>query len=162
MIAGMGAPPDSLSPRVAKDADAAVVARLLDDFNTEFEAEAPGVEWLTARVRELIREREIVVLLKGEPPVGLAVLRFNRALWDDGLDAHLDELYVAPASRGRGLGRALLEAALATARRAGASRIDLGTSTDDTAALSLYESAGFTNREGSKAAPSMLHYEREL
>lgn len=35
-----------------------------------------------------------------------------------------------------------------TARERGATHIDLGTSEDDTAALALYESAGFTSREG--------------
>jgi hypothetical protein len=32
----------------------------------------------------------------------------------------------------------------------------------DTAARALYESAGFTNREGSEDGPRMLYYERDL
>ena len=40
--------------------------------------------------------------------------------------------------------------------------MELGTSEDDLAARSLYESAGFTNREGSPDGPVMLFYEREL
>ena len=40
--------------------------------------------------------------------------------------------------------------------------IDLGTSEDDVAARALYESAGFTNREGGPAGPRMLYYERDL
>ena len=48
------------------------------------------------------------------------------------------------------------------AREAGATRIDLGTSVDDKAAIALYESAGFTNREGRPDGPMMLFYEREL
>lgn len=43
-----------------------------------------------------------------------------------------------------------------------ATRIELGTSEDDTAARVLYESAGFTNREGSPDGPVMFFYEREL
>jgi hypothetical protein len=41
-------------------------------------------------------------------------------------------------------------------------RIDLGTSEDDVGARALYESAGFTNREGGPDGPTMLYYEREL
>ena len=49
-----------------------------------------------------------------------------------------------------------------TAREAGATYIDLNTSEDDSAARSLYESLGFTNREGRPDGPEMLYYEREL
>jgi hypothetical protein len=40
--------------------------------------------------------------------------------------------------------------------------MELGTSEDDKAARALYESAGFTNREGNPDGPVMLFYEREL
>ena len=49
-----------------------------------------------------------------------------------------------------------------TARAAGATRMDLNTGETDTAARGLYESIGFTNREGREDGPSMLYYEREL
>ena len=60
------------------------------------------------------------------------------------------------------MGRALLEAAIETARERGAVHMELGTSEDDTAARGLYESAGFTNREGRPDGPVMFVYEREL
>jgi len=47
-------------------------------------------------------------------------------------------------------------------RQRGAAHIDLGTSEDDVAARALYESAGFTNREGRPDGPMMLYYERGL
>ena len=40
--------------------------------------------------------------------------------------------------------------------------MELGTSEDDVGARRLYESAGFTNREGRTDGPVMLFYEREL
>jgi ribosomal protein S18 acetylase RimI-like enzyme len=67
-----------------------------------------------------------------------------------------------PALRGRGTGRALLEATMALARQAGATGIDLNTGETDRAARALYESSGFTNSEGGPEGPSMLFYEREL
>ena len=87
------------------------------------------------------------MLLGGDGPDGFAELRFRPSLYTGALDAYLEELYVIPERRGRGLGRALLEAAMEHARKRGAAHIDLGTSEDDTAARTLYESAGFTNRE---------------
>ncbi len=148
--------------RRAEPADAPEVARLLHDFNTEFGDPTPGVEALSPRVRELLERGEITALLGGEGPDGIAVVRLRPWLWADALDAYLEELYVVPDQRARGLGRALLDSAMEDARRAGAAHIELGTSVDDTAAIALYESAGFTNREREPDGPSMLFYERDL
>jgi len=143
-----------------EDADA--IARLLHDFNTEFAEPTPEVETLREYARQLLAAGEMTVLLAGEGPDALSLIRFRPSVWTGGPEAHLQELYVVPALRGRGIGRALLEATIATAGAAGASGIDLNTGETDTAARALYESMGFTNREGSPEGPSMLFYERDL
>ncbi len=148
--------------RRAGPADAPTVARLLHDFNTEFDEPTPTVDVLAERVRELIAGGVIVVLLVGDGPDGLAQFRFLRSVWSEGLDLYLEELYVVPERRGEGIGRALLEATMATGREAGATRIDLNTGETDTAARALYESTGFTNKEGGEDGPAMLYYERDL
>ena len=148
--------------RRAEPWDAAEVARLLHDFNTEFSDPSPGVAVLAERTGPLMATGEMTALLGGGRPEGIAILRFRPSFWTGALDSYLEELYVAPNQRGRGLGRALLEAALELARVAGAARMDLGTSEDDTAARALYESCGFTNRESRPDGPTMLYYEREL
>jgi ribosomal protein S18 acetylase RimI-like enzyme len=138
------------------------VAQLLHDFNTEFSDPTPGVAVLAERVTEFIEAGEAVFLLAGEGPDGIAQLRFFPSLWSEGLEAYLEELYVVPGLRGKGIGRSLLESAMEAARAKGATHMDLNTGETDTAARALYESAGFTNREGSEDGPSMLYYEREL
>ena len=148
--------------RRATPDDAEAVGRLLDDFNREFDEPTPGAEALAERVRALLAHGDTVVLILGEPPDGLAVLRFRPAIWDDALECYLAELYVVPACRGQGLGRALMEEAMAVARAGGATHMDLGTSEDDVAARALYERLGFTNREGKPAGPLNYFYEREL
>jgi ribosomal protein S18 acetylase RimI-like enzyme len=148
--------------RLAKAEDAADVARLLHDFNTECDEPTPGVAALTEYSRRLLVEGEMSVLLAGDGPDGLSLIRFRPCVWTGSPEAHLQELYVVPALRGQGIGRALLEATMKLAREAGATGIDLNTGETDTAARALYKSAGFTNREGSPDGPSMLFYEREL
>ena len=54
---------------------------------------------------------------------------------------------VLPQWRGRGVGRRLLEATLAQARRSGFKRIELDVHADNSRAIALYEKAGFV-REG--------------
>jgi ribosomal protein S18 acetylase RimI-like enzyme len=148
--------------RFAQLADAEGIGQLLHDFNREFGEPTPGPDRLAERVRELMNEQQITVLLAGTAPDGLAVLRFRPAIWSEALECYLAELYVVPRLRGRGLGRALMQAVLAAARRRGADRIELGTSDSDVAARALYESLGFSNREGSPHGPVMYFYEREL
>jgi GNAT superfamily N-acetyltransferase len=148
--------------RLASAADAPTFGRLLHAFSAEFEEPTPSADVIAERAAPLIESGEVTVLFGGEGPDGFAELRFRPSLYTGALDAYLEELYVVPERRGHGLGRALLEAAMDHARERGAARIDLGTSEDDTAALALYESAGFTNREGGPAGPKMLYYERDL
>jgi ribosomal protein S18 acetylase RimI-like enzyme len=148
--------------RRAEIADAEDIGRLLHDFNTEFEELTPGPQALAERMRQLIGGDETAVLLVGDGPDGLAVLRFRRSIWTAGLECYLAELYVVPQLRGQGRGRALMEAAIDLARGEGADYMDLGTSEDDVVARALYESLGFRNREGKPGGPVMYFYEREL
>jgi len=151
-------------PRVrrATAADAPVFGRLLQAFNEEYDEPTPSADEIAERAAPLIASGEVTVLFVGDGPEGFAELRFRPSLYTGGLDAYLEELYVVPKRRGRGLGRALLEAAMDYARARGADRIDLNTSEDDVAARALYERTGFTNREGSPDGPTMLYYERDL
>lgn len=87
------------------------------------------------------------------------MIRLRPALWSEALDAYLEELYVEPGRRGQGVGHALLEAAIESAGRAGATRVEIGTGETDTAARALYERFGFNNTEG---GPRMLFYERNI
>jgi ribosomal protein S18 acetylase RimI-like enzyme len=150
------------SVRSAGPEDAEAIGRLLHDFNREFDEPTPGPPALAERVGELIAGGETAVLLAGDGPDGLVVLRFRPAIWSEGLECYLAELYVVPSRRGQGLGRALVEAAIELARREGADEMFLGTSEDDVAARSLYESLGFVNREGGPDGPIAYFYELEL
>lgn len=148
--------------RIAHTDDAETIGQLLHDFNTEFDDPTPDPRVLAERIRRLLDEGEITVLLGGPGPDGLAVLRFRAAIWSEGLECYLAELYVVPDRRGRGLGRALMQAAIAHARERGADHMDLGTGESDVAARALYESLGFDNHEGKPDGPVNYFYEREL
>jgi ribosomal protein S18 acetylase RimI-like enzyme len=151
-----------LEVRRATAPDAQAIGRLLHDFNSEFGDPTPGPAALAARIGELMCTGETAVLVTGSPLVGLAVLRFRPAIFSEALECYLAELYVAPPMRGKGLGRALMEAAMDHARERGASHMDLGTGEHDHAARALYESLGFSNREAKPGGPVNYFYEREL
>ena len=141
--------------------DAAAIARLLHDFNTEYEEQTPPVPELTRHAERMLREDEMTVLLAGDGPDGLALLRFRPSVWTEQQEAYLQELYVVPDLRGGGIGEALMQAVLATCRAHNAAWIELNTGEADVAARSLYRKLGFTNEEGPDGA-AMLYYEREI
>ena len=138
----------------------AVTGRLLHDFNTEYDDPSPGPDALAERLGTLVARGDTDVLLVGGQD-GVAVLRFRPSLWSLSDECYLAELYVVPARRGGGLGRALLRACLTRAAGRGCDFIDLATTEDDVAARHLYESEGFRRTEGD-GGPLAFHYEREL
>lgn len=147
--------------RIATVAEAGVVAGLLDDFNREYGTPTPGVGVLTARLRQLLAEGDVVALLAGDPVVGVGLLTLRPNVWYAGPVGLLDELYVVPAHRGRGIGRALLAAAEQLVRARGGQLLEINVDGDDVAARRFYERHGYRNSEPGTDEP-LLYYYRDL
>jgi ribosomal protein S18 acetylase RimI-like enzyme len=75
--------------------------------------------------------------------VGVAVLSATWTVEHGGAAVWLEELYVEPEHRDRGIGRALLAATYATAREYGAGTVDLEVDVDHDRAAHLYAREGF-------------------
>ncbi|HEY6548442.1 MAG TPA: GNAT family N-acetyltransferase [Vicinamibacteria bacterium] len=78
--------------------------------------------------------------------VGYLVVCFGFSLEFHGRDAFLDELYVVPAQRGRGLGTQALRVAEDCCREAGARALHLEVGHTNDSARRLYHSWGFAER----------------
>ena len=103
------------------------------------------------------------VAAENDEVVGSVAVR----LLDGGATAELKRMYLRPAYRGRGLGRNLLDLAIAWAHRQGCSSIVLDTSTTMTAAQRLYEAAGFVGtgtrtEKGTRDSRCEVLYKLEL
>ncbi len=72
--------------------------------------------------------------------VGFAVWHHHLASWHVADDCYLEDLFVDPAARGGGIGRALLDDLFALARARGFGRIYWHTNTDNARARALYDS----------------------
>jgi ribosomal protein S18 acetylase RimI-like enzyme len=128
--------------RLAGAADAPAFGRLLHRFNVEFGEPTPDAEVIAERAAPLLESGEVTVLFAGDGPDGFAELRFRPSLYTGALDAYLEELYVVPERRGRGLGRALLLASLGAFRARGLARAELGVHARNRTGVALYESVG--------------------
>ena len=81
--------------------------------------------------------------------IGYLVVVWGFSLELGGRDASVDELYVVPEHRSRGIGSALLDAAEAACAEAGALALHLVAERSNTGAHRLYRRLGFTGYEKS-------------
>jgi GNAT superfamily N-acetyltransferase len=103
-------------------------------------------EALDVAVRAMVDDdtRGALILARTTSPVGVAVIAYTWTLEHGGLVAWLDELYVVPSARSRGVGTALLHHAIEVAKSAGALAIELEVETSHARAERLYAREGFT------------------
>ena len=81
----------------------------------------------------------------GGAPVGVAVLAFRLNVSAGASFASIEDLYLSPDARGRGAGRALIEAVEERCRARGVSYVEV--QTDDEAAP-FYEACGYESETG--------------
>jgi GNAT superfamily N-acetyltransferase len=109
----------------------------LDFYRTSVEPEVYDATW--ARLHE---PDEPMWLLGGYVDgtlLGIVHYLYHRSCWTIGDYCYLQDLFVAEAARGRGLGRALIEAVYGEARSAGASRVHWLTHETNASARALYD-----------------------
>jgi len=131
--------PTHLTVRAAGPADAPAVAELLVEFNGEgLPAEA------LARRMEEVRSLETAFLGEWDgEAAGLLVLRLVPTLSGAQDWAEITEMYVRPQFRRRGIGRALMEAALGCGRQRGCREFHLLVDPSNETALAFYARLGF-------------------
>ena len=124
--------------------DAADVAHLL---TAQFQEHAIALDSraLQSAIRGAIVDpaRGAFLVARDAGPVGVAYLAFTWTLEHGGRSAWLEELYVVPAMRSRGVGSRLLREAMAHAKAAGAAAIDLEVDEGHARAAHLYAREGF-------------------
>jgi len=149
----------SVTIRPATPSDLERIAPMFDAYR-QFYGKPADLD----RARDFIRERlargeSIIFLAEDESGGALGFVQLfpsftsveARRLWV------LNDLFVAEEARGRGVGRALMNAAREHAVRTGAKRLTLETMEDNERAWSLYEALGYV-----KSEPNVRYYTLEL
>lgn len=83
-----------------------------------------------------------VALDTDERAVGFAIYHFHLSTWSPGGCCYLEDLYVDPACRGAGAGRALIQAVYSAADERGAARVYWHTENTNARAQVLYNQVG--------------------
>ena len=132
--------------RLARPEDADDVVRLLIGFRDWWGRDDPPEEaWRRGVPRLLANDLTDVLLGGGDPPTGVAVLRYRHSLWWDALDCNLEDLFVEESARRTGLGEELVVAAIERAAARGCARVELDVNESNAAAVALYKKLGFTS-----------------
>jgi len=135
---------------IAKTDDLDRLMRLVADYHGE-----EGIEQ-----SDDARRAAILPLLEGSPhgviylmgparaPIGYVVVCFGWSIEFGGMDGFVDEIYVRPAVRGRGIGTEVLHTLPKALAKAGMKAIHLEVGNENPRARKLYEKLGFRAREG--------------
>lgn len=111
------------------------------------------------QLSDAVRREGLEPLLSGIPhgcayligppraPIGYIVVTFGWSMEFGGMEATIDELFVRPGVRGRGIASEALIALPRALASAGLRAIHLEVDRDNPAALKLYRRAGFAPRE---------------
>jgi len=131
---------------IAGPADRAMLTRMVEDFHIE--EHIPHARACDDALATLLAAPAIgqAVIIHEAPaaPAGYFILTYSFSLERGGKTALLDELYILPASRKKGLAKAALAHAKTLAKAAGCTTLLLEVDHNNQLAHSLYTKAGFT------------------
>lgn len=138
-----------MKTRLAEARDLDAVAALFDAYRQFYEmpADLPlARRYLDERFR---RGESVILVAEDDQGALVGFTQLYPAFCSVAADRTfvLYDLFVTPAARGTGAGRALMEAAEAHARAAGAARLELQTAKTNVIGQSLYESCGWARDE---------------
>ena len=133
--------------RKAARGDAGAAGRLLA-AQLEEHAIAPDPAGIANAVELcLAGAADLLLAFDGSRAVGVCVSNRLVSAEHGGLSVWIEDLYVSPDARRRGVARALVDAVLGAARRAGARAVELEVEPGHDAARALYEGLGFRHNQ---------------
>ena len=109
----------------------------LEFYRTPETAEVTEATW--ARIFDPLEPVHAVVAARNDELIGFSHYLFQRSTWLVAARCYLQDLYVSPAQRGGGVGRALIGAVAAAAKEAGAANVFWNTHETNVAARRLYD-----------------------
>ena len=140
----------SLKIRTATPNDVPTILQLIRDL-AEYERAPNDVVATEESLRDVLFGKrpsaEVVLALEGERPVGFAVFFHNFSTWLGRPGLYLEDLFVRPAARGKGYGRALLVHLARIAAERGCGRMEWAVLDWNEPAIKFYRALGATPNE---------------
>lgn len=134
---------------LAKPDDLDRVLRLVADFHAE-EGITQDTETRRAAILPLLEgspHGAIYLVGPGRAPIGYAIVSFGWSVEFGGLDGFIDEIYIRPGVRGRGIGTEVLVSLPKALAGAGLRALHLEVDRDNEKARALYSKLNFQPRD---------------
>jgi GNAT superfamily N-acetyltransferase len=110
----------------------------LDYYQWPLEPAVTDFTW--ARLMDAACAMKMRLAMEGHRALGFAIHQHHPSTWVMGDDCYLEDLFVDPAARGKGLGRALIQDLMDQARSRGWKRLYWNTDQENETARRLYDS----------------------
>lgn len=107
-------------------------------YEVDLTPEVTAATW--SRLMDHSSPMKMRLAVEDGTPVGFAIHLHHPSTWVAGEDCYLEDLFLAPEARGKGLGRALIDDLIALARARGWQRLYWHTDEGNTTARKLYDS----------------------
>jgi GNAT superfamily N-acetyltransferase len=131
--------------RAATPSDVATILRLIREL-AEYEREPDAVEATEASLTEALfgatPAAEAVIAEEAGEALGFALFFHNFSTWTGKRGVYLEDLYVTPEARGRGVGKALLSHLAGIALDRGCARFEWAVLDWNAPAIGFYDSIG--------------------
>jgi GNAT superfamily N-acetyltransferase len=131
--------------RTTTEADVPIILSLIREL-AEYEREPNAVVATEAGLRDVLfgpkRSAEVLLALESGEAVGFAVYFYNFSTWLGRPGLYLEDLFVRPAVRGKGFGRALLERLAQIAQERGCGRMEWAVLDWNDPAIQFYRKLG--------------------
>lgn len=130
--------------RVATPADVLIILRFVREL-AAFERERDAVKATEASLAEALfgpHPAAEAVVAEADEPLGFALFFHNFSTWTGRRGLYLEDIYVTPAARGRGVGKALLRHLAGVAVDRGCARFEWSVLDWNADAIAFYRSVG--------------------
>ncbi|MFZ6873365.1 GNAT family N-acetyltransferase [Undibacterium sp. Di27W] len=133
--------------QVATSADAATILAMTILFRNHLERIQPSDQQFAAFIPRLLASQDASFFLAyiADEALGYILLRYRDSMWVNGKEATVEDLFVDPAKRKNGIGRALVAHALAHAEASGCVAACLDTNEFNLASTRIYRDLGFND-----------------
>ncbi|MBI1754338.1 MAG: GNAT family N-acetyltransferase [Acidobacteria bacterium] len=127
--------------------DASALVAMAVAFRNHLERKDPTQAQFKHSVSVLLDSPDARFLIAAgdEGPVGYVLIRFRYSMWICGTEATIEDLFVDPSQRKKGIGRSLMEYALQVAAEQGCLSVCLDTNEFNIASTRIYTQLGFNS-----------------
>ena len=135
----------SIQYRRANHADSSIIYRFICDLAL-FELEPDAVQTSEAIISNQLNQEHppffCELVLVDDEPAGMALCYYSYSTWTGKRSIHLEDLYIAPQYRNRGLAKGLIHRLIEYAKSEDCARLDWSVLYWNRPAIQLYEKIG--------------------